>query len=114
MIVKLIVLAIVSFIQNMVFTAVSRSRNSGDPRRHFYFAIASNGIWFVTSWVILFPVLFKTIMEEQWHMQLIVMVIYVVSTSLGSVFMMKLNLGEYRISWLNWLVEKGKGQVGKR
>ena len=41
----LLVLAVVSFIQNMAFTWTSRSRNSGDPKYHRYAAWCSNGIW---------------------------------------------------------------------
>lgn len=114
MILKLILLAIISFIQNMVFTAVSRSRNSGDPYRHGWFALASNSVWFITSWILLFPMIFKSIMEGDWVEKLVVMIVYVVATTLGSVFMMKLNLGHYKIPWLSWLVEKGRGKVGER
>jgi hypothetical protein len=114
MIIKLIILAVIAFIQNMVFTAVSRSRNSGDPQRHFYFAIASNLVWFITSWIVLFPMIFEAVMEGSWLEKLIVMLVYVLATSAGSVFMMKLNLGHIQHPWLSWLTEKGKGQVGKR
>jgi len=114
MIIKLIILAVVAFIQNMVFTAVSRSRNSGDPQRHFYFAIFSNGIWFITSWILLFPMIFKAVMEGSWWEKFVVFTIYVAATSLGSVFMMKLNLGHIKVKWLSWLVEKGKSRVGQK
>lgn len=117
----LIMLFVVAFIQNMFFTFTSRSRNSGDPNKHFKAAIGSNGIWFVCNYFILFPEMFKIVEEGQLLMKLTVLIIYVIATALGSVFMMKINLGHYSISKFfllkmlhNVFHERGKGKVGQR
>jgi len=48
-IILLLLLAAVSFVQNMAFTWSSRSRNSGDPSYHRYAAWGSNGVWFICN-----------------------------------------------------------------
>jgi hypothetical protein len=42
-------LALVSFIQNAAFTAVSRSRDSGDIAHHAKWSVVSNAVWYVTQ-----------------------------------------------------------------
>ena len=110
---KLVLLAIVSFIQNMAFTWSSRSRNSGDPNYHRYAAWGSNGIWFICQ-LFIFSWLWKPLMEGDWGTALIGGVVYVAATTEGSVYMMKLLLGKVKIKWLDWLVEKDKRQVGSK
>ena len=103
MVLDLGILACVAFIQNMAFTASSRSRNSGDPIYHFKVALWSNGIWFIC---------FTFIMKNIWEALLvgdiatiaIVGLVYVLATSAGSSFMMKVLLKK----------EKGKRQVGAK
>ena len=102
-IVNLLILSIASFFQNMAFTAVSRSRNSGDPRYHFYCALASNSIWSITHFLILKEV-WKTFESGNWSNLITVFVVYAISTSLGSVTMMKYLLKN----------ETGKRKVGSR
>jgi hypothetical protein len=115
MIIKLMVLFVVAFIQNMAFTLVSRSRNSGDPKRHFKAALGSNSIWFFCNYFILFPELMKIINDGNIWLKIIFMAVYVTATSLGSVFMMNMNLGKINIPYITPLfVEKDKSQVGKR
>lgn len=78
----------VSFIQNMAFTAVSRSRNAGDPSYHRRCAYASNGIYILCQffiWSRVWPA-FNT---GNYIELLPVAIIYVLSTAEGSVFMMK-------------------------
>lgn len=104
----LILMSIVAFFQNMAFTAVSRSRNSGDPNYHRYCAWGSNGIWFACQmfiWSQIMPILMTPI--TAWTFLgtvklLITMVVYTLSTTEGSVYMMKILLKK----------EKGKRQVG--
>jgi hypothetical protein len=94
-------LAIIAFVQNMAFTWVSRSRNSGDPNYHRYAAICSNGIWFVTNILITMQV-WSALKTGNWWNIAVVGVIYVIATTEGSVLMMKILLKK----------ETGKRKVG--
>lgn len=97
-------LFIVAFIQNMAFTANSRSRNSADVRYHRRCSIASNGIWFVTQLLIMgtiWPVLTEG--TELWRL-LMVATVYVIATTEGSVYQMGRMLKS----------ETGKRQVGAK
>lgn len=76
---------IISFIQNMAFTASSRSRNSKDPNYHRWCAYASNGVFYVTNalltvYIIKYGALWQLAIQG---------VIYTLATAEGSVFMMK-------------------------
>ena len=75
--------------QNMAFTASSRSRNSGDPKYHFFVAIFSNGIWFAMQMFYL-RLIWKPLMAGDWQQMAIVGVVYCLSTAFGSSLMMKL------------------------
>jgi len=115
----LLILAVTSFIQNMAFTAVSRSRNAGNLLYHFKTAIGSNGIWFFCNFFILLGTMLKAIMDSNFIIAIIIAIIYTFSTALGSVFMMAIKLGRVKfpkgLKWLEkFLVEEGNKQVGKR
>lgn len=98
---NLALLAVVAFVQNMAFTWVSRSRNSGDPGYHRYAALSSNSIWFITTLVI-WNQLFEAMTHgELWKIAL-AFVVYVIATTEGSVLMMKILLKS----------ESGKRKVG--
>lgn len=107
----ILVLAVVSFAQNMAFTASSRSRNSGNPLYHLKIAIASNGIWF-TCHLLVWSQIWKAVsafrLTGDWISSglwlLLVAIVYIVSTSTGSSYMMKIMLKR----------EKGDRQVGAR
>jgi len=91
----------VAFCQNMAFTWVSRSRNSGDPHYHRYAAWCSNGIWLLCYLMVWSRV--WGAFESSNYVELIPMfIVYVVATTEGSVFMMKVLLKR----------EKGKRRVG--
>lgn len=81
------VLAAAAFVQNMAFTAVSRSRNSADVAYHRRCAWASNGVWFVIQ-VGLFGVLFQALTTGSLAKIAAVGVVYVFATTEGSCFMM--------------------------
>lgn len=80
-------LAVVAFIQNMAFTAVSRSRNSADVSYHRRCAWASNGVWFVTQ-VTIFGILFQAATTGSFVKLLLVGAVYVAATTEGSCYMM--------------------------
>lgn len=88
MIYSLLLLAIAGFIQNMAFTWVSRSRNSGDADYHRYAAWCSNLIWFAMQVIVIQQVM-PALMEGDWITLAITAAVYTASTSEGSVFMMK-------------------------
>ncbi|MGK0446545.1 MAG: putative flippase GtrA [Polaribacter sp.] len=108
-----IALAIVSFIQNMAFTFTSRSRNSGDPDYHRKAAWGSNGIWLLNQ-IFLVKIIWKPIMEgNNYGHVAIASIIYILFTTEGSVFMMKLMLGKINVPYLSkWFLEKGSRKVG--
>lgn len=97
----LVVLAVIAFIQNMAFTWVSRSRNSGDPSYHRYAAICSNAVWFVTQ-MIIWQQVWEVAKSGEWWRLALVGLIYVAATTEGSVLMMKILLKS----------ETGKRKVG--
>lgn len=103
-------LFIITFIQNMFFTWVSRSRNSGNPLRHSIAAVFSNGVWFICNYFILFPEIMKAIETGDFWGKMIMLLIYVSGTTLGSVVMMKINLGHY--GHVPFLTETGNSKVG--
>jgi len=107
-----IALAVVSFIQNMAFTFTSRSRNSGDPSYHRKAAWGSNGIWLLNQ-IFLVKIVWEPVMTGDWLSVTIAGIIYVIFTTEGSVFMMKLMLGQIEVPYLSkWFTEKGARKVG--
>ncbi len=101
--IEITLLAIVAFVQNMAFTWVSRSRNSGDPTYHRKAAYCSNGIWFLTN-ILIWKQVWTAIETGSWLHLVAAGVAYCIATSEGSVFMMKRLLRS----------EKGKQRVGAR
>ncbi len=99
----LLLLAPVAYVQNMAFTAASRSRNSGDPAYHRRCAYVSNGVWFVCQffiWSRIWPAF-----ESGNYIELIpVALVYTLATAEGSVQMMRRLLR----------TETGKQKVGAR
>jgi len=109
-------LVVVSFVQNMAFTWTSRSRNSGDPSYHRFAAWSSNGVWFIAQMFVV-KIMWEPLMAGEVWKVLIGGIFYVLSTTEGSVFMMKLLLGhmkESRPKLSKFFMEKGKREVGKR
>ena len=96
-------LAPVAFVQNMMFTLVSRSRNSADPNYHRYCAWGSNGVWFICQ-VMIVKNVWSAIHNGQWWYAAAAGLIYSLATTEGSVLMMKRLLK----------TEKGKRRVGAR
>jgi hypothetical protein len=99
----LLLLAIISFVQNMAFTYSSRSRNSGDPRHHMKAALLSNGVWFFCH-ILVWSRIWKALTEGNVWILISTGVVYVIFTTWGSVVMMKRMLKS----------EKGKRRVGSK
>lgn len=105
-------LFVVAFVQNMAFTWVSRSRQSGNPGKHAVAAVFSNSIWFVCNFYLLFPEILRSINEGGFWERFVLMIIYVAATVLGSVVMMKINLGHWYVPFLT--EKKDRDRVGGR
>lgn len=85
-------LGILGYIQNAAFTWSSRSRNSGDPNYHRYAAWCSNGVWFLMT-VTIWNTLWKSLTTPGHFLLLLATgVVYTLSTTEGSVHMMKVML----------------------
>ena len=99
--VTLFALSGVAFGQNMAFTAVSRSRNAGDILYHRKCAWLSNGVWLLCS-MFIWSHLFAAFEEKSYVMLVPLFIIYIASTTEGSVSMMARLIK----------TEKGKRRVG--
>jgi len=119
----LLLLIPIPYIQNMSFTWVSRSRQGGDPDYHRYAGWCSNGIWILTQGFIAVNVYLPISQMAETGIDihkvikiLLTFLVYAISTTEGSVMMMKINLGWIKKlpKFLGFLVEKGKRQVGQR
>jgi len=84
----LALLGAVAFIQNMMFTLVSRSRNSGDPNYHRFCAWGSNGVWIICYLLILKNV-WNSVENGNWLYAGLSVLVYTIATTEGSVLMMK-------------------------
>lgn len=108
----LLALAIVSFVQNMAFTFTSRSRNSGDPEYHRYASWGSNGIWLLNQ-IFLVKIIWEPVMNGDWLQVFLAAIVYIIFTTEGSVYMMRIMLGRTKNALLNkWFAEKGSRKVG--
>lgn len=99
----LLLLALVSVVQNAAFTAVSRSRNSGDVLHHAKWAVASNGLWFINQ-VLIIGAIWASIKAADWTFIVAAGAVYIAATTIGSVWMMHRMLK----------TESGKRRVGAR
>jgi hypothetical protein len=99
----LAILAVVAYLQNMAFTAVSRSRNSGDPSYHRKCAWASNGVW-LACYLMVWHKVWGAFESTNYIEMVPMFIVYVLATAEGSVKMMKILLDK----------EQGKRRVGAR
>jgi hypothetical protein len=83
----LLFLSGVAFGQNMAFTAVSRSRNAGDILYHRKCAWLSNGVWLLCS-MFIWSHLFEAFDNKSYALLVPLFIIYIASTTEGSVSMM--------------------------
>ena len=99
----IVALAVVAYCQNMAFTAVSRSRNSGDPLYHRKCAWMSNGIW-LACYLMVWHKVWGAFESSNYVEMVPMFIVYVLATAEGSVKMMKILLAK----------EEGKKRVGAR
>jgi len=99
----LAVLAVVAFLQNMAFTWVSRSRNSGDPAYHRWAAYCSNTVWLICH-LLVWKHIWGAFQANDITKLIPMIAVYAIATSEGSVFMMKKLLK----------TERGSRRVGSR
>ena len=109
---NLILLFIICFFQNMIFTFTSRSRNSGNVPRHFIAALMSNSTWFIVNYFLLFPEIMKATKDGDFSEKCIIAIVYMISTALGSITMMKINLGHWYVPYFT--ESDKKDRVGGR
>lgn len=87
-------------VQNAAFTWVSRARNSGSYGYHAVAAVFSNGVWFVSQFILISMVTYKDMTTGA---AVMMGCIYIAGTVIGSVLMHWLSI--------NYL-EAGKRKVG--
>jgi hypothetical protein len=97
----LFVFAVLTFFQNAVFTAVSRSRNSGDVFYHWKWSLLSNSIWFIAQ-IFIMKMIWDAINDSSYWKIAAAGWVYVITTSSGSAWMMSRMLKS----------EQGKRRVG--
>lgn len=111
----LLALSGVAFGQNMAFTAVSRSRNAGDILYHRKCAWMSNGVWLLCS-MFIWQNLFAAFDTQNYWKLVPLFIIYIASTTEGSVSMMarliKKETGKRRVG-ANEEIEILKKQVAE-
>lgn len=78
---KVLIILGLSFLQNVSFTVVSRSRNRSSFKYHMIASIFSNGIWFLT---------FRQLLLSD--MSFVLFVPYTIGTVLGSLSGAKLSM----------------------
>jgi hypothetical protein len=89
-------------IQNASFTMVSRARNSGSLLYHGIASIFSNGIWFLSQFILVDK--FMTILKgNDWKLAAITGLFYTACTIAGSLSMHYISMH---------YLEKGKRKVG--
>ena len=78
--------AVVLLLQNASFTWVSRARNSGNIKYHALAAVGSNGIWFITQFIVV-GLITKAIQQHDISLAVRTGLWYTLWTVVGSVTM---------------------------
>ncbi len=71
-------------IQHFAFVIVSRARNSRSIRYHAIASLFSNGVWFVSQFILVVQVQ-KVFTEADWFHALLLGLIYTASTMTGAI-----------------------------
>lgn len=85
----LTLLGVLGYFQNMAFTWSSRTRNQNDPDEHRKAAWCSNGVWYIMQ-VSIWGTLWKALTNGNFLLVLLTGLVYIISTTEGSVHMMKI------------------------
>ena len=97
-----VVWGILLVVQNAAFTMVSRARNSGSYSYHAIASLFSNGVWFISQFILIDQIV-KIIRSGSWVDAMLIGVMYSICTLVGSVGM----------HWITiTYIEKGKRKVG--
>ena len=92
----------VLLVQNASFTLVSRARNSGSIGFHALASIGSNGVWFLSQFIVVATIA-DVLKTKDWSQGIGYGLWYTLWTVLGSISMHYISM--------RWL-EKGKRKVG--
>ena len=103
MIYDYIILATMAFVQNFSNGYNARTRNSADVSHHFKWSLIANSVWFI-SFAVIMRNIWQSVLNGNLVSLLVVLVIYTVSTSCGSVCAM----------WWQLKTEEGLRRVGAR
>jgi len=98
-------------VQSAIFTLNSRSRASGNAAKHFGTSILSNATYFLITFMLIFPEIFKSVATGELYQRFILLGLYTVFNALGAYIMIKVNLGHWNIKYLT---EEGKSKIGER
>jgi hypothetical protein len=85
----LAVLGVLGYFQNMAFTWSSRTRNQNDPDEHRKAAWCSNGVWYIMQ-VTIWGTMWAALTKGNFFIVGLTGLVYVISTTEGSVHMMKI------------------------
>lgn len=97
---QLLAWSLLLVVQTAAFTWVSRARNSGSYGYHAVASVFSNGIWFVSQFILVSMIAYN---KMSMHTAVVCGLVYVLSTVTGAISMHWLSI--------NYL-EKGKRKVG--
>lgn len=81
MITNMLIILVLSFVQNISFTMVSRSRNRDNMKYHAICSVFSNGIWFYTMKLLVLS-----------ELSFLLLLPYIIGTVSGSIFGAKVSM----------------------
>lgn len=97
---QLLAWSLLLVVQTAAFTWVSRARNSGSYGYHAIASVFSNGIWFVSQFILVSMIAYN---KMSMHTAIVCGVVYVLATVTGAISMHWVSI--------NYL-EKGRRKVG--
>lgn len=94
--------ALILLIQNASFTLVSRARNSGSLKFHALAAVGSNGVWFISQFIVVNKIV-EVLKTHNVPLAIFSAVFYTTFTVIGSIGMHYVSMKYF---------ETGKRKVG--